>query len=184
MLRGELTNLRAVERTDSRTLYRWFNDPAVMEGWGLPDATVSHHEVQRRLEGWLADEERLQRPAAFVIEDLEGNEFGFVLLSGYEAPHAACEVSLLIGETAEWGKGYAADALATLIDACFEHWQVFRLWLRVEPANERAVRLYERAGFRREAVLRDASYHDGRFHDLVLCSLLATDRRSGEEDDQ
>lgn len=182
MLRGELTNLRAVERTDGHTLYRWFNDPAVMEGWGLPDATVSLNEVQRRLEGWLAAEERLQHPAGFIIEDLDGVELGFALLNGYEAPDAACELSLLIGDPRDWGRGYAADALATLIDTCFAHWQVFRLWLRVEPGNERAVRLYERCGFTREAVLRDASYHDGRYSDLWLYSLLKTDRRDGMDD--
>ena len=52
-----------------------------------------------------------------------------------------------------------------------------RYVLRVEAVNARAIRLYERCGFRREATLRDASYHDGAYHDLHVYSLLATDPR-------
>lgn len=177
MLRGELTNLRAIERADAGALFRWFNDPAVMYGWGLPDATVSLNETQRRIETWLDEESRRGRPVAFVIEDLTGEPVGLAIVSRIDETHRSCELSLLIGEQAAWGQGYGTDALTTIADACFEEWQVHRLQLRVEADNARAIRLYERCGFRREAALRDASYHSGRFHDLYVYGLLATDPR-------
>jgi RimJ/RimL family protein N-acetyltransferase len=177
LLRGELTDLRAVERSDAGALHRWFNDPDLMHFWGVPAATVSITEVQRRIEEWLDDERVLHRPSALIIEGLNGGELGLVLLGRFDPLCRSSEVSLLIGERAEWGRGVGTDALTTVVDACFEQWGLHRLWLRVEAFNERAIRLYERCGFQREAVLRDASFHDGEFHDLYQFSLLATDPR-------
>jgi RimJ/RimL family protein N-acetyltransferase len=51
----------------------------------------------------------------------------------------------------------------------------------VYPDNTRAIRTYEKCGFRREAVLRQYIYHDGRWRDLLWMSLLRSDlTRRGE----
>src|SRR4051794_22237704 len=137
MLRGELTNLRAVERSDLGKLHHWFSDPDVMTYWGLPAATISTNVVQRWIEQWLEEERELQRPIAFIVEELDGTELGMALLSQHEALHRSCEVSLVIGEREEWGKGFGTDALSTLTETCFDQWGLHRVWLRVELSNER-----------------------------------------------
>lgn len=175
MIRGELVNLRAVERSDAPCLYRWFNDPEVMRYWGLADATVSLAELQRRLEEWLAREAELGRPAAFIIETLDGEPLGLLLTSGESQQHRSLELSLVIGERERWGRGLGTDALEAFLDACFAQWGIHRVWLRSEAFNERAHRLYRRCGFRQEAVLRQASFVDGQFHDVLIFSRLADD---------
>ena len=176
MIRGELTNLRAVERADGGILYRWFNDPEVMRGWGVPDATVSLGEVQRRIEDWLDEERRYDRPACLVIETLAGDAVGLIVLSAYQPVHASIEISLMIGERERWGEGLATDALRAIVAVCFDGWNLHRLSLRSEAFNERAHRLYERCGFRREGTLREATFLDGGYVDVYLYALLATDR--------
>jgi DNA ligase D-like protein (predicted polymerase) len=42
--------------------------------------------------------------------------------------------------------------------------------------NPRAQRVYEKCGFVREGVLRDAVHRDGGWHDSIVMSVLATDR--------
>jgi RimJ/RimL family protein N-acetyltransferase len=181
MIRGELTNLRAVERTDSGALHRWFNDPDVMRYWGAPEAVFSLAEVQRRIEGWLDEERRLERPACLIIELLDGEPVGVVILSQFEHKHRALELSIMIGESNRWGQGLGTDALSALIDTCFDQWNLHRLWLRSEAFNERAHRLYERCGFVLDATLREASFLDGLYHDVRVYSLLETDRQSAAE---
>ncbi len=44
--------------------------------------------------------------------------------------------------------------------------------LGVYSFNERAVRLYERIGFVREGVCREAYYYDYKWHDRILYSIL------------
>jgi RimJ/RimL family protein N-acetyltransferase len=71
------------------------------------------------------------------------------------------------------------EATRLLVDHAFteiEDPPVHRIGLEVYEFNHRAVRLYERMGFRREGVLRDALHWDGGFHDALVMSMLRTDR--------
>jgi RimJ/RimL family protein N-acetyltransferase len=181
MIRGELVNLRAVERADAPDLYRWFNDPELMRFWGVPDATVSSHEVQRRIEQWLDEEVRLGRPVCLIVEPLDAESVGLVVVGEYRADHGSAALSLLIGDRDRWGQGLGGDALRTVVDTGFTSWNLHRLWLRAEAFNERAHRLYHRCGFVHEATLREATYLDGAYHDVLIFGLLepAGDRVAG-----
>ncbi len=173
MIQGELVNLRAVERADAPLLYRWLNDPVVMRGWGAPEHTVSAAEVQRRLEGYLQDETERGRPVCLVIETLEGEAIGQIVLSQEQPEARSAELSLMIGEPSLWGRGYGGDALQTAVAACFDAWNLHRVWLRSEAANTRAHRLYARCGFAHEGTLREAAFLDGRYQDVLVFGLLS-----------
>jgi RimJ/RimL family protein N-acetyltransferase len=47
-----------------------------------------------------------------------------------------------------------------------------RVVLSVRADNTRAIRLYEKFGFVREGVLRDAVFVDGEFHDTMAMALI------------
>ena len=47
-----------------------------------------------------------------------------------------------------------------------------RVELSVRADNTRAIRLYEKVGFVREGVLRDAVFVDGEFHDAIAMALI------------
>jgi RimJ/RimL family protein N-acetyltransferase len=173
MIRGELVDLRAVDRTDAATLQSWFNDPAVMRGWGASAPATSLAEVQRQIEGWIADEATLGRPAALVIDIPGGEAIGLVVLRAERLEARGVELSLLIGDAERWGQGLGTDAVQTVLDACFGGWNLHRVWLRSEAWNVRAHRLYARCGFRHEGTLRQAAFLDGRYEDVLLFGLLA-----------
>ncbi len=173
MIPGERINLRAVERRDSPIIHRWFNDPAVMRGWGWSAVARSPESVSHEVEAWLALEPMLGRPAALVAETLEGDAVGLVLLQ-IDRPEAhSVDLSLLVGDSLNWGTGLGGDLLQTTLDACFAAWGIHRVGVRVEEENARALALYRRAGFQDEGRLRQAAFHDGRHADILLLSLLA-----------
>src|SRR4051794_4622837 len=60
MIRGELTNLRAAERSDAEFLLGLLNSESVQTGWGTPGVPVSGARIQADIENWLASE-RLDR---------------------------------------------------------------------------------------------------------------------------
>lgn len=184
MIRGELVNLRAVERTDVDALHGWLNDPTTMHGWGVGDATLSSDAVRRRIEGWIADEEMDGRPAGLVIETLDGEAVGLVVLSAYEREHRTVEISMLIGRPEDWGRGLGFDALGALLDVCFDQWDLHRVSLRCEAFNARAERLYRRLGFRHEGTFREATYLAGRRWDVLAFGLLASDREPAQGRDK
>lgn len=188
MIQGELVNLRAVERGDAATLHGWLNEPAGMRGWGWSAAAVSLAEVGRRVEGWLAEEAELGRPVGLIVETLAGEAVGLVVVAAERAEARSAELSLLIGEAGNRGRGLGTDALRTTLEACFGGWNLHRVWLRSEAGNAGAHRLYARCGFRREGTLREAAFLDGRYEDVAVFGLLAGEWEEGgrvpEEDEE
>jgi len=77
-------------------------------------------------------------------------------------------------------RGIGTAATRLLIDYVFDEIDepapVNRIGLEVFAFNPRAIHVYERLGFVREGVLRDALYWDGAFHDAIVMSVLRRDR--------
>ena len=146
-----------------------------MRYWGYGEGIVSLNRIQRDIERWLDDERVNDRPAAFLIETIEGDPVGFAIFTETRRQDRAVELSMLIGAPDQWGQGLGSDALGALVDACFAQWGVHRISARCEQGNERAQQWLRRAGFQREGTLREASFFDNAFHDQVLFSLLASD---------
>ncbi len=53
-----------------------------------------------------------------------------------------------------WGRGFAAEALAPLVDWALAQPGIFRAWAFCDTANPASVRVMEKVGLQREGVLR------------------------------
>ncbi|MFN2157525.1 MAG: GNAT family N-acetyltransferase, partial [Anaerolineae bacterium] len=80
-----------------------------------------------------------------------------------------------------WGKGYGSDAIRTLLRFAFDEMNLHRVQLTVYEDNARAIRAYEKCGFRHEGRLRDAVYRKGRYYDMLLMSVLSGELQPGDE---
>ncbi len=49
-----------------------------------------------------------------------------------------------------WGQGYAASAVRIMVDALFDRGDIHKVWARVDPRNERSMKVLQRAGLRLE----------------------------------
>ena len=99
------------------------------------------------------------------------------------------EVTVVVGEhqvgelgcgliPAARGRGIASEALRLLGDWAFRALELGRLQVFVALENVAALRLSERAGFRREGVLRAYWQSDGARLDAVVLARLPDDRQS------
>src|SRR5690606_3706887 len=66
MISGELINLRAIDRSDLELVHDWLDDPELMRFWGYGAPAVSRNHVMQRIEQWLAEEDALGHPVAFL----------------------------------------------------------------------------------------------------------------------
>jgi ribosomal-protein-alanine N-acetyltransferase len=71
-----------------------------------------------------------------------------------------------------WGKGIMAEALTATIQYGFDHMSLHRIEVLISHHNKRSQTLVRRLGFKREGVLRDHYFIEGRFSDDVIFSLL------------
>jgi ribosomal-protein-alanine N-acetyltransferase len=73
------------------------------------------------------------------------------------------------------GRGAAGQAVAAVVLWAFRQLVIPRLELYVEPWNNASIRAAERAGFRREGLLRSWQSIDGSRRDLYMYSMLPDD---------
>ncbi len=74
---------------------------------------------------------------------------------------------------AHQGRGYAGDAVRTVLDFAFGTLGLHRVTAAVGPDNRAGLALVKRLGFTREGVLRDHVHTNGAWRDSVLFSMLA-----------
>ena len=79
---------------------------------------------------------------------------------------------IFIGEKSEWDKGYGQSAVGALVGHCFGPLGLNRVGLNCDATNARAIRCYERVGFRHEGVMREHRCVQGKFRDSVVMGLL------------
>src|SRR5690606_36980831 len=75
------------------------------------------------------------------------------------------------------GKGYMTEALSLVISFAFEQLRLHRIEAACIPHNVRSVRLLEKAGFKREGLLRSYLKINGFWQDHLLFALLEGDIR-------
>jgi aminoglycoside 6'-N-acetyltransferase len=165
-LRGDAVTLRPYDRADLPALVHLVNDPQVASWWGAYDEAALHDELtDDRLTVWT------------IVVD--GSPAGVVQAMEEDDPDYR-HVSLDIFLSADLhGRGLGAEALRTALRHLFEDRGHHRATIDPAVENERAIRSYERVGFKPVGVERRAERApDGRWRDALLMDLLAEELRS------
>ena len=167
ILRGERVVLRPANDGDVERLRTILEEPSVARWWGpVPPEGVA--------EAWIEHE---ADDAVFAIE-LDGVVVGSIQFAEENDPdyrHAGVDLFLT---TDVQGQGIGSDAIRTvaryLIDVRGHH----RLTIDPSAANERAIHVYSKLGFRPIGIQRLYERGaDGTFHDGLLMDLLAGELR-------
>jgi RimJ/RimL family protein N-acetyltransferase len=166
VLKGKVVELRAIERADLHTIWRWYNDVEVelLAGGDIRPATF--HEMEAHFEKELKE----NAPMRFAIV-VNGSLIGMCGLWDWDDA-LSLRLAIAIGEKSEWGKGYGRDAVTTLLDYAFRHRNAHKVWLEVLADNERAIRAYESCGFIEEGRIRDNAWRDGHYVDELVMGIL------------
>ncbi len=171
---GRLIRLRAREPEDEPQLYQWFNDPEVTE-WLTVRYPVSHQQERDFL---AANGAPGYHNANFaIVTKTEGTLIGGIDLGPVRAESREGMLGIAIGDKAYWDGGYGTDAMRTLCGFGFDEMNLHRIQLEVFAGNERAIHVYEKVGFQREGLKRDGIFKRGRYHDIVVMSLLEGELR-------
>ena len=161
-IRGERVALRPLTRADAPHLAKLAAAPEVSRWWPGLDEQLLVEIVEGRedVEGFAIEYDRRVVGFAQTWEDTDP-----------EYRHAGIDLFL---EESLQGRGLGRDVVRALarwlVEECGHH----RITIDPALANERAVRCYEAAGFKRVGVLRRYwRGPDGEWHDGLLLDLLA-----------
>jgi len=107
-----------------------------------------------------------------ILTRAENKLIGNCGLHGVDPKNRSAVFGIFIGDKDYWDKGYGTDTTRTLLRFAFGELGLNRVELEVYAYNPRAMRAYEKAGFRRDGVRRQALFREGKFHDIYLMCIL------------
>ena len=165
---GRLIRLRAIEAEDEAKFHEWMNDPEVTDG-----LTVRYPLSHASERSWVEAQQSSYGVANFSIEALDdGLLIGSAGLTTAAPENREATLGISIGDKARWDRGYGTDVMQTLCRFGFREMNLHRIQLEVFNTNERAIRVYERVGFRHEGTRREAFFKRGAYRDLYVMGLL------------
>ncbi len=168
MFTRENVTLRPLEMADLDTLYVWEMDPTLSyyAGW------VSEMSRCAFQEKW---ENRLRNPPENLVVlgiEYESRLVGYIQLGLIDREERRAAIGIVIGETDLRGKGIGATAVKILCDFAFTVKGLERVYAESYGYNTRAHRMFLRAGFQPEGVLRKHERHNGERQDMHLFGML------------
>lgn len=164
-LAGERLYLRSVELADAPLLVRWGTRPELRR---LIDSRRPIRLDQE--EDWLRLHRHEELLELLIVLRADERPIGCVSLGQFEDEHA--DLGITLGEPDCWGQGYGSEATALVLDHAFDGLGLHRVALGVFATNPRAIACYERLGFVREGVLREAArWGDGWTDELRMAIL-------------
>ncbi len=176
---GKLVRLAVVDlENDLKTLTAWDSDS---EYGRLQNSEPVLLFTLKSVQEFL--EKEIGEMFMFGIRRVEDDRLiGMLNLSGVNWTSGNAWVGIGIGEREEWGKGYGTEAMQLVLRFAFRELNLKRVSLTVFGYNPRAVRSYEKAGFREEGRARGYLNRGGRRWDMIYMGILRREweaRQSG-----
>ena len=154
-------NLRVVEKEDLPLLLEWFNNLDFTGRYDPVDAQQSKTDIEKKYDK-LDPEEKW-----FFIEKKDGTKVGFIgthLFGELEIGYALIP--------AERSKGYCTEAVKIIVDYLFMSKEIVRTQAATNLENKASQRVLEKAGFKKEGVVRKGLFLWGKRADLCLYGIL------------
>jgi diamine N-acetyltransferase len=169
---SERVALGPLRRDLAETYARWVNGIEVRHGLQFAGVVTPQTEGDFLDESMKAMAERQPTAVHFTVYDCEdGAPVGTASLMEVNHMLGRARFGILLGERR--GRGLGTEATRLVLDWGFHVLCLHNVLLEVMAWNERAIRAYERAGFRRVGVRRGAVMAMGERCDEVLMDAIA-----------
>ncbi len=181
---GEQIGLRPFEDpisdAEAARVYAWSTDSELLRWSGGVPTELSFEEFRHRLRGDSAHLPNHRR--AFFIVTRSANSahpselIGRIGIFAIDWDTLQGELGIVIGEPAQWNKGYGRAAVTLLLQTVFEQTPLTRINLLTFPENVRAQRCFTACGFRTIGVMRrfspDLGEYDGVEMEIMRAEFL------------
>ncbi len=168
--------IRSANKDDAEEYYAQNYDPLdkeVVRFTGSKEVFTKEQVVSFFYRSVEADDRYL-----FLVIGPDGRIVGESVINEIDFHRRCANFRIAIYHSTERGKGIGTWVVETTRDFAFEELNLHRLELDVYAFNPRAERVYLKAGFKREGVLREAIFDGDKFADDILMSILEDEWRA------
>ena len=153
-------------------LLKWFNDPQVTRFMDSPGDKYTKDDLVEDFLVYQSDD-----VACIVLEEASGSPVGYGSIYSINKGNGSADMSFLVGEEDQRGKGYGKAIVRMLQRIAFEEMGLHSIDVTVTTENEPSLRALKACGFKRIGILKDYHKVDGERYDEVVLQCLATYRR-------
>lgn len=167
---GERIYLRPITEADTDMVLEWRNSRAVVENFIYRKPVTRDGHLN-----WLKNKVDKGLVHQFIIcDNVEDTPYGCVYLQNFDEENNKAESGIFLGNTNR-RSGIGTEAESLILEYCFDKLELHKVTARVLSYNEASLRLHEKAGYKKEAYLKDELYIDGKYVDLVLYGIVNSD---------
>jgi RimJ/RimL family protein N-acetyltransferase len=159
---GKNVNLRIMEKEDLPLFVEWMNMPEFYGEYN-PLRQLSRTEAEKMLETPVE-----LKP--FIIEKKDGSRIGFVA-HYHELWGRQMEIGYALVPS-ERGKAYCSEAVKIMVDYLFLPKDIVRIQTHTHVRNSASQKVLEKAGFKKEGIVRRGLFARGEWGDWFLYSIL------------
>lgn len=175
-----MVKLEYFNKADFQQLIDWVSDEHLQTNWA--GSLFSYPLNEDDLNWYIRDTNHDKDPEAFIykaVDSKSGKTIGHVSLGSISQKNKSARISrVLVGNTAERGRGYCTGMINAILKIGFEEMNLHRISLGVYDFNISAIRCYEKCGFVKEGVMRDVLlYEKDVYWSLVEMSILENEWR-------
>ena len=166
---GERIYLSPMSIEDAEVFTKWLNDFNVTD-YISTSARINTLEFEKE---WLENTLKKQGPLFSIIKLDNDEMIGNIGLHEINNISRTAKLGIFIGEDENRSKGYGTEALKLLLDYGFNYLNLNNIMLTVYNFNGRAIRAYEKAGFKEFGRRRKSYFLNGKYYDKVYMDVLA-----------
>ena len=147
---------------------KWFNDNEITQyiAWFLP---LNYEKEEKWYSSML--EQQNQINYSIVLSENQDSLIGNCNIQ-IDWKNRVGMIGIMIGEKEYWGKGYGTEALRMLVKYGFNTLNLNRIELETYAFNTRALKSYNKVGFKQEGLKRNSYFKNGKYIDSIIMGLL------------
>ena len=172
-LESEEIYLREFQKEDIYNGYQdWINDPDVNNFLDVGSFPQPLESLENYYNAHI-DNKNIVMFA--IIEKETGKHIGNARVYGIKWVHRCGSRGIMIGDKSAWGKGYGLQVINLVSKYAFEILNLNKLSSVTVGGNVGIHKVNERAGYKKEGVIRELFYRDGKYYDAYYYGLTKTD---------
>lgn len=127
---------------------------------------------------WVEFHNNNKEELLLVVYDEEAHKLiGHVGLYKIDERARKAEYGILLADDASRGKGFGTMCTKMMVDYAFDVLKLHRVYAEVIAENKASECMFKKCGFKVEGILRDDNFKNGRYFDVLVMSILESERQ-------
>ncbi len=168
-----LLMLRKIEPKDAKDLFEFLSDNSVNQ-FMTNNSCENIVQVQRLINGMQQCFESKQKIRWGITQKTGNRIIGHCGYEAFNESNLTGEISYCLAKE-YWGQGIMTEAIRAITHFGFEKLGLNRIEAKLMLENTGSIKALEKAGFRKEGLIREGLLKNDLFYDLYLYSILKKD---------